>query len=223
MVPCYYRGCDNEADTKEHVPPKAFFPKDQRNQLFTVPSCKSHNNSKTKDDTYVLAHICMNASASNGAREIFTKKLLPQLGYNESAFRKMLLKGSEHYDNGTGRYHVDVERFDDFFTALSMGIVYKACDDPLPDSYSIGHIYHDFQDDNESPEYRALKENIGRLYSGTPMHFLDFGQLDARNEKIYSVKVFGMPEFRSSITVDHLFFGTFRVTSMLSKKWGADV
>jgi hypothetical protein len=220
-VPCYYRGCDNQADTKEHVPPKAFFPKDQRDQLLTVPSCKSHNNSKTNDDTYVLTHICMNASPSNGAREIFSKKILPQLGYNDDAFRKMLLKGSEHYDNGTGRYHVDVERFDDFFTALSMGIVYKTCGGQLPNSYSIGHIYHNFQDDNENPEYKTLKGHIGSLYSGTPLHFLDFGQPDTRNEKIYTVKLFGVPGFCSSITVDHLFFGSFRVTSMLSKKWGA--
>jgi hypothetical protein len=52
---CYYQLCTRNPDTKEHIPPKSFFPIDQRNQLLTVPSCEEHNNEKSSDDTYVLA------------------------------------------------------------------------------------------------------------------------------------------------------------------------
>lgn len=44
------------------IPPKAFFPEGERDQLLTVRSCPHHNNAKSNDDLYVLAHICMNAS-----------------------------------------------------------------------------------------------------------------------------------------------------------------
>src|ERR1700733_5939004 len=76
---CYYQGCLERATTMEHIPPASFFPKDQRNQLLTVPSCERHNNKKSTEDVYILAHICMNSSPSNRSREIFTKSIVPQL------------------------------------------------------------------------------------------------------------------------------------------------
>ena len=48
------------------------------------------------------------------------------------------------------------------------------------------------------------------------MDFMTFGEPDARNKRIYTVTIFGIPEFKSSITVIHEFFGTFKVTSMLT-------
>lgn len=61
---CYYQGCTNKGTTKEHIPPKSFFPEGEKEQLLTVKSCPIHNNKKSTDDQYVLAHICMNASPS---------------------------------------------------------------------------------------------------------------------------------------------------------------
>ncbi|SRR6266446_2846351 len=87
---CYYQGCTNNGTTKEHIPPRSFFPKDQRNQLLTVTSCELHNNAKSPDDIYVLAQICMNTSPSNRSREIFMERVLPQLGFNGDALRKTL-------------------------------------------------------------------------------------------------------------------------------------
>ncbi|AXH64146.2 MULTISPECIES: hypothetical protein [Providencia] len=43
---CYY--CGNPATTREHVPPKCFFPKGSN--LITVPSCEIHNNDKSHID-----------------------------------------------------------------------------------------------------------------------------------------------------------------------------
>lgn len=48
------------------------------------------------------------------------------------------------------------------------------------------------------------------------MQVLDFGRVNAMNATVYSVKIFGIPGFQSSITVVHEFFGVFRVTSMLT-------
>ena len=67
---CSYQGCQRRGTTREHIPPKSFFPKDQRNQLLTVKSCELHNNKKSSDDIYVLAQICMNASRTHGRDEV---------------------------------------------------------------------------------------------------------------------------------------------------------
>ncbi|SRR5258708_4338788 len=215
---CYYQGCKHRGTTKEHIPPKAFFPKDQRNQLLTVPSCELHNNAKSTDDIYVLAHICLNSSPSNKSRDVFIERVVPQLDYNRDALKKTLVADSIPHDSGAVSYKVDAARFDRFFDALSFGIVYKACKGTLPADYRAGHIYHNFETNTESAEEKTFKEMLRAFYSGEPLSALNFGRVNALNTTVYSVKVFGVPGFLSSITVVHDFFGVFRVTSMLSKQ-----
>jgi hypothetical protein len=125
---CYFQGCYEKGVTKEHIPPRSFFPEGEKEQLLTVKSCKKHNNKKSKDDLYVLAQICMNASPSNRAREVFENKIVPQLGFNNGALRKKLAKGSVNLGNGVVKYKVDRPRLDDFFTALACGIIFKVPD-----------------------------------------------------------------------------------------------
>ena len=214
---CYFQGCNKKGETKEHIPPRSFFPDGEKDQLLTVKSCKEHNNSKSKDDLYVLAQICMNASPSNRAREVFMKKVAPQLGFNNNALRKKLAGGSIQLQDGSVKYPVDISRLDDFFTALSCGIIYKSCGNPLPNNYKISHIYHNFQGGTD-PQLMELTNLIEKFYSGAPMAFMEFGDPDTNNKRIYTVTTFGVPEFRSSITMVHEFFGTFKVTSMLTNK-----
>jgi hypothetical protein len=214
---CYFQGCSQRGQTREHIPPKSFFPKDQRNQLLTVASCELHNNAKSSDDIYVLAHICMNASPSNKSREIFMQSVVPQLEYNGEALRKTLVTGAVPQHSGAVGYKVDKARFDRFFSALSYGIVYKACGGSLPAQYRTGHVYHNFKDKAASPKEEALEKAILDSYSGEPMAFMNFGRVNALNTTVYSVKVFGIPGFKSSITIVHDFFGVFRVTSMLTR------
>jgi hypothetical protein len=215
---CYYQGCSLYGNTKEHIPPKSFFPKDQRNQLLTVTSCQLHNNAKSLDDTYVLAHICMNASPSNRSREIFRQRVFPQLGYNGEALKKTLARDAVVLSSGAVHYKVDTARFDKFFDALSYGIVFKACGESLPAAYRTKHVYHNFKNKEETSKERALKKMLLAVYSGEPLAVLSFGPVSAQNTSVYSVKVFGIAGFKSSLTVIHDFFGAFRVTTLLSKQ-----
>lgn len=214
---CYFQGCEEKGITKEHIPPRSFFPIGEKEQLLTVKSCVKHNNSKSKDDLYVLAHICMNASPSNRAREVFVDKIQPQLNFNNGALRKKLSGGSVRLPDGTVKYPVDVDRLDEFFTALSCGIIFKSCGESLPENYSVSHIYCNLNDEKIS-HHSQLEKEIERFYSGPPMDFLEFGKPNTKNERIYTVEIFGIPDFGSSITLVHLFFGKFKVISMLTNK-----
>jgi hypothetical protein len=132
--------------------------------------------------------------------------VVPQLDFNDGAFRKLITEGSKSVGGGAVSYLADRDRLDDFFTALSCGLIYKSCGSALPANYSIAHIYHSLQSEASS----ALKEIvkvIDALYSEEPMAIMDFGALDAKNGMIYSVKIFGVPNFQSSITIVHLFSG----------------
>jgi hypothetical protein len=216
--PCYFQDCLANGTTKEHIPPRSFFPTDQRHQLMTVKSCERHNNKKSSDDIYVLAQICMNASPHNRSREVFRNRVLPQLRFNGGALAKTLCNEAERLVDGTVRYKVDNERFDRFFTALSYGIVCSACGASLPSGYTTGHIYHNLQDDAEPEEEKLFKHKLLAFYDSKPMAILDFGRINALNSTVYSAKVFGVQEFMSSITIRHVFFGMFHVTSMLTKR-----
>lgn len=213
---CYFPGCTEKGVTKEHIPPRSFFPDGEKEQLLTVKSCKKHNNAKSKDDFYVLAQICMNASPSNRAREVFMKKVAPQLDFNNGALRKRLLHGSVDLGGGAVKYKVDINRLDDFFSALSYGIVFKSCGSTLPANYQVAHVYHNFVGEKDT-EIQEIEDEINKFYDGKPMAFMAFGDPDARNERIYTATIFGIPNFMSSITVVHRFFGTFKVTSMLTR------
>ncbi|WP_297794835.1 hypothetical protein [uncultured Marinobacter sp.] len=159
----------------------------------------------------------MNASPSNRAREVFQNKVAPQLEFNNGALRKRLAKGAVNLGNGAVRYPVDVPRLDSFFTALSCGVVFKSCGSALPENYKVKNIYHCLEG-NSSPFLTAIENGIDSFYSGEPMALMEFGDPGAKNERIYTVKVFGIPGFGSSITVVHEFFGKFKVTSMLTHK-----
>lgn len=213
---CYFQGCTAKGATKEHIPPRLFFPDGEKEQLLTVKSCEQHNNAKSKDDLYVLAQICMNASPSNRAREVWEYKVVPQLEFNNGALRKRLAAGAVPLSSGVVKYKVDVARLDDFFSALSCGIVSKTCKAALPKNYRIGHIYHNFVGGGD-PAVQAIEAGIENFYSGEPMDFMTFGEPGTKNERIYTATIFGIPGYQSSITIVHLFFGVFKVTSMLTR------
>ncbi len=219
---CYFQGCTEQATTKEHIPPRSFFPKGERLQLLTVKSCKAHNNDKSTNDLYVLAHICLNASPSNRAREVFQERVVPQLSHNNQALRRMLAKGSVELPDGSVRYLLDTKRFDEFFTALSFGLIYKSQKATLPPNYSVHHIYHRLIGETDA-ELQALEAHIDLFYDAKPLDFMTFGNPDARNERIYSVEIHGIPGFKGSITIVHKFFGVFKITSMLTRYVHFDV
>lgn len=74
--------CGQPATTTEHVPPRSLFPEkkdlppgyDLRKSLITVPSCRTHNTKKSKDDEY-LALVLTVARGNNqfGTHHFATK------------------------------------------------------------------------------------------------------------------------------------------------------
>lgn len=143
-------------------------------------------------------------------------KVAPQLEFNSGALRKKLANGAVPLGNGAVKYPVDVARLDEFFSALSCGVMYKSCGSSLPANYTISHIFHSLRSESD-PQMQAVENAINTFYCSKPLDFMEFGDPDTRNERIYTVSIFGVPEFGSSITMVHRFFGVFKVTSMLTR------
>jgi hypothetical protein len=157
----------------------------------------------------------MHSSPCNRAREVFQERVAPQLSHNNHALRRLLSKGAVQVPGGIA-YPVDETRFDEFFTALSCGLIYKSQKAQLPQNYRIDHIYHQLLD-NGSAEWRQFAAGVDKFYDTKPAKVLKFGSPDALNARIYNVEIHGIPGFGGSITIVHRFFGVFKVTSMLTR------
>ncbi len=114
---CYY--CGNKAVSSEHVPPRCFFPKDKRNNLIQVPACELHNESTSKDDSYVLFIIASFIGNNvTGKTHSVDKGIKPVL--RSEALQSVIKENSLNIfvDDGNGlqttkMINIDRKRFDD--------------------------------------------------------------------------------------------------------------
>lgn len=98
---CYY--CNEIATTKEHTPPKCFFPKkkdlpsgspDYRKNLITVPSCEKHNTGRSKDDEYTAVSIIMHSDNSDLAFSLLMSKWIDVLVRQNASLGKLIFSRS---------------------------------------------------------------------------------------------------------------------------------
>jgi hypothetical protein len=132
MATCFM--CDQPATTKEHVPPKCFFPeykdlkKDHRRNLITVKACKDHNLGTSKDDEYLLVVICAHWLNNSIGDDQARAKVLRALKNSPGLYRRFFGPGK------TGRliidnelFHtapVDRERFESSMEKIARGIYF---------------------------------------------------------------------------------------------------
>lgn len=236
MARCYFPGCESHANTKEHIPPKSFFPNSKRMNLMTVKSCKVHNNEKTKDDIYVLANICLNSIDENqsDAYDVFESNVKPQLMHNNQALMKKVLRNLSKRDETTSRFEVDSSRLDSFFDCLTHGVIYKKVKRKVDlDNYVVGHMYMNLEETDSSGNIDQGYISMKQFWSSNLLNDNEISEvLEFKSEaqkgystEIYSVRFIGADfiktlesdSFNSSITVVHKFFGHFVVVSLLTR------
>ena len=84
---CIY--CGQEANTRDHVPPKCLFPK-PRTEMVTVPACRKCNSSYEKDDVLFAVATCLDAYIDHPqATRVWETSLRPLLR-KSPRFRAML-------------------------------------------------------------------------------------------------------------------------------------
>lgn len=215
---CYF--CEESASTKEHYPPKAFFPNNGRGlQLRTVPSCLVHNNDKSHLDQYVLAHITMNQGRDlNLARRRFDESIKPQLLLREK-FKQQIANLSECLADGSVRYPVNISKFDDFFDALSRAVLFDKFCEVLPSSeFILGHVYLSFQNDPEDADRVKLARGLGYDFFTKNKSLIDEKIHDHLDEFVYRRKIIAPCGYSASISILHTFYGFFDVVTFVSNK-----
>jgi hypothetical protein len=143
---CIYCG-SSDADSRDHVPPRALFPS-PRPALITVPCCSSCNNSFSKDDTYFRDMLCFRQElAENEA----VKQLLPLVirsiggdgreaysGYIRSRFSQQIaFTPSNLWIGDQPTIKVDLARFHATMARIVVGLFYHETKTRLEESYEV--------------------------------------------------------------------------------------
>jgi hypothetical protein len=114
---CY--ACELLATTKEHAPPRSFFPAGHRHNLITVPSCALHNNDNSMDVEYARGVVTSMFGTNLIAEQHFNDKVLRSfdrspglLSTTFADFRGMKLQGKT-----TGVFEVNIKRMERVMSA----------------------------------------------------------------------------------------------------------
>lgn len=121
---CYK--CNIPSSSREHVPPKSFFPDNKRLNLITVPSCKKHNIENSSDVEYVRNILTCFIQANNYGLHIGITKTLRSFKRSVklliSTFRErtpVIVEGSE-----SSLIKYDSYRFNNIMKSIGDAIYY---------------------------------------------------------------------------------------------------
>ena len=120
---CYM--CDAAGDTREHVPPKSFFPRARRANIWSVPSCPAHNIDNSSDVEYVRNAICIHYG-TNTAAEAF-EVAQRSFDYSPALFNKTFreLKAIVVDNQEVGQFPFDLPRVKRVMNAVVHALAFR--------------------------------------------------------------------------------------------------
>ncbi|MGP5551493.1 HNH endonuclease, partial [Psychrobacter namhaensis] len=175
---CYECGAtlDKESLTKEHVPPKSFFPKSDRDSLITVPACVKHNGGKSDNDEYFFQIICMQIQANEKGQDIATNKAVRGVLRNRKITKDLASNATQVYidEDRTGQlkptfaFKFDDEKLDNSISSICKALYYYEFNKVF-----IGDIktYYEFQisldEDSikQNQEFEKIRHLINKNFS----------------------------------------------------------
>lgn len=213
---CYM--CDMPATTREHVPPKCFFPEQKdvginyRKSLLTVPSCDLHNSEKSEDDAFLQFVITSYYKNKVIAQKQFSTKNMRAIERN----RSQLDIFSDSYPVLVGGQlslasYIDRPRLDKGIEHITRALYFyhhqKRLD--LPIKVSTPDLLMDKQPNADEINYRTqkIKEVTINVLGNEPEH--------GENPDIFSYQ-FKNIEDRNLFLVRMVFYGGFAVTAYAS-------
>jgi len=118
--------CDNDSTSVEHTPPKSFFSTGNRNNLITVPACKTHNEATSMDDEYVRNIITMSIDNNQTSINHFFDKSLRSFQRSPGLATSVResLKDVSFYKLNAHSFQIDRRRFDKVIRKIAYALFY---------------------------------------------------------------------------------------------------
>jgi hypothetical protein len=124
-MPCYM--CELMATTREHVPPRSFFPQGFRTNLWTVPSCERHNLDNSMDVEYVRNVIVSHRNVRGTAQQLAQSASFRSFERSSALFFRTFGGAEEVMVDGeqTLVFRFELERFRRVMEAIAFGLFYR--------------------------------------------------------------------------------------------------
>lgn len=209
---CYM--CNNQSQSKEHVPAKSFFPEDEkyRKNLITVKSCATHNEETSKDDQYIRDVVVMAAFGSAIAESQFLEKTNPFL-VKQPEYLKLFIEETLKVLLGnlkTMAFSIDRVRFDRTLRKYAYGIYYHKFKTHWMRALTVvtGDLYE--KDDSTKvlipDKYGAIIKMIEAIYWPPPP-----GVYEGANPDVFQFCFIPEDGSGSNTTLIMEFYGKFKV------------
>lgn len=166
---CYECGIqlDQESLTKEHVPPKCIFPKNDNISLITVPSCIEHNGGKSNNDEHLLQIISLQILANEKGQDIGVNKAVKSILRNRKRTKSLARDATLVYidEEKTGQikptfaFKFDEDKFNNSISSICKGLYYHEFHQVFNGDVK---IYNEFQislDDDSIKQNQEFENN----------------------------------------------------------------
>lgn len=172
-LPCIYCG-SRPGNTRDHVPPRSFFPSPFPQDLLTVPSCKECNAKFSKDEEYVRTILASSWDRENEdtpARTLFDTKVRRALEYSGPLLRRVadsmklveIRTPAGIYLGRRPAFLLDMPRFKRVMEKIARGLHYCETGIFLPPGVKCAVEY------NPDPEaYDEIIDALGDIKSNHP-------------------------------------------------------
>lgn len=174
--------CHSPATTREHVPPRSFFPEQERNNLIVVPACERHNNANSIDIEYVRNILVNPLPTNEHARALFKDKVMPAYGRRKALFNRTFADLTRIVLNGqeTAIYTIEIDRFNSVMKSIAYGMHHHHFSRIYYGSWVVFCRHLVFKEAFLKGRPDNAEEMRKILTSAT------FQQVDARNPEIFS-------------------------------------
>lgn len=168
--------CDNDATSREHVPPLCLFPETKdtkglnfRKDLITVPSCDVHNSKKSDDDEFLmlsLSGLIKNNPVGNFHQLTKANRALKRKN-KDFIEREILRKHKIHKVKTTdGKFRMifvgqpNVERLSDCLKHIAYGLYYAEFNERFDGELRMILEFIEYTDDNMQTMKKFLKKRF---------------------------------------------------------------
>lgn len=159
---CIYCG-EIKKITRDHVPPKGFFPEPKPTDLITVPSCSDCNKDTEKDEDYFRATFMFSdAGTSTAGRKLWNQKIDKMYKKNLGLRGKIaqdikevnLVTPSGLYIRRGSASFPDSVRLENVVCKITKGLFYHEYKERIPSSVDImAHLIQTQEERNEAFKY----------------------------------------------------------------------
>lgn len=214
---CYFCGMplDKTTITREHVPPKCFFPKGQKVDLITVPSCKEHNGGKSGDDEYLFLMNSINILANNDGKNITTSKGVKAILRNKKIKQELAKNAQPLYveslKNGkiepTFAFSVDFDRIANSIKSIAKGLYFHKFQEVFYGDIVVSNestIFLDREDDKRNQCLEVLRHTSNEIFSNSTK--------EGQNPNIFYYQI---EQIRENTMIKMCFYGNVSFTASL--------